>query len=161
MISNEIQTYPGTRKYQTGLRLSLLALLLMLPALSAQEREKLAAEQQAPPSSPAPPLPQNQGKPQPAQANSAPYNPLPAEKDVEVGTYYMRKGDLDAAIPRFEEAIQLRPDWGKPRLLLAELYEKKHDPGSAVKYYKEYLQVYPHAPDAERIQKKIEKLARK
>lgn len=70
----------------------------------------------------------------------------------------MHKGDVDAAIPRFEDAAKLRPEYGKPRLLLAEAYEKKHDASTALKYYKEYLRVYPHAPDAKKIEKKIEKL---
>ena len=70
----------------------------------------------------------------------------------------MHKGDLDAAIPRFEDAIRLRSNYAKPRILLAEIYEKKGDKGNAVKYYKDYLQVFPHAPDAAKVQKKIEKL---
>jgi len=59
----------------------------------------------------------------------------------------------------FEHAAALRPNYGKPRLLLAEAYEKKHDADSALRYYKEYLKVYPDAPDAKKIQKKIEKLS--
>ena len=86
------------------------------------------------------------------------YNPLPAEQDIEVGTYYMHKGDTDAAISRFEDAIQLKADYAKPRMLLAQIYEKKGDKMNAAKYYKEYLQVYPHAPDAVKVQAKIEKL---
>lgn len=53
------------------------------------------------------------------------YDPLPAEKDVDVGEFYMHKGDLDAAIARFEDAIQLKANYAKPRLLLAQIYEKK------------------------------------
>jgi tetratricopeptide (TPR) repeat protein len=86
------------------------------------------------------------------------YNPLPAEQDVDVGTYYMHKGDADAAISRFEDAIQLKADYARPRMLLAQIYEKKGDKANAVKYYKEYLQVYPHAPDAKKVQAKIAKL---
>jgi tetratricopeptide (TPR) repeat protein len=87
------------------------------------------------------------------------YNPLPAEQDVDVGVFYMHKGDVDAAIPRFEDAIQLRANYAKPRLLLAEAYEKKGDKSNAVKYYKEYLKVFPGAPDAKKVEKKIEKLS--
>jgi len=90
---------------------------------------------------------------------SANYDPFPAVKDVEVGEFYLHKGDLDAAISRFEEAIQLRPNYAQPRLLLADVYERKGEKDMAVKYYKEYLQVYPHAPDAKKIEKKIEKLS--
>jgi len=91
---------------------------------------------------------------------AATYNPLPAQQDVEVGMYYLHKGDIDAAIDRFLDAIQQRPNFAKPRLLLGKAYEKKHDNESALKYYKEYLQVLPGAPDAKEVQKKIEKLSK-
>ena len=73
----------------------------------------------------------------------------------------MRKGDVDAAIPRFEDAIRLRDNYAEPRRLLGEAYEKKHDKANAAKYYKEYLRVYPGAPDAKKIQNKIDKLSAK
>ena len=91
---------------------------------------------------------------------NATYNPLPAQQDVEVGMFYLHKGDVDAAIDRFLDAIQQRPNFAKPRLLLGKAYEKKHDNESAVKYYKEYLKVLPGAPDAKEVQKKIEKLSK-
>src|ERR1700747_712229 len=87
-------------------------------------------------------------------------NPLPAQQDVEVGMFYLHKGDVDAAIDRFLDAIQRRPNFAKPRLLLGKAYEKKHDNESAVKYYKEYLKVLPGAPDAKEVQKKIDKLSK-
>ena len=93
------------------------------------------------------------------EQTEAKYDPFPSEQDVEVGrTYYMHKGDFDAAIPRFEDAIRLRSNFAKPRILLAEIYEKKGDKKQAAKYYKEYLEFYPHAPDAAKVQKKIEQL---
>ena len=86
------------------------------------------------------------------------YDPYHAEKDVEVGIFYMHKGDLDAAIGRFENAIQEKPSFARPRLLLGEAHEKKGEKAEAVKYYKEYLQIVPKAPDAKKIQKRIDKL---
>lgn len=86
------------------------------------------------------------------------YDPYLAYHDVEVGNFYMRKGDLDAAIERFEDAIRARPDFAKPRLLLAEAHEKKGDLAAALKYYREYLQVFPGAPDAKKVRKKIDQL---
>jgi tetratricopeptide (TPR) repeat protein len=87
------------------------------------------------------------------------YDPVTAEEDVEVGQFYMRKGDIDAAIGRFQDAVRLRSNFAKPRLLAAEAFEKKGDKADAVKYYKEYLQVLPKAPDAKKIQTRIEKLS--
>jgi tetratricopeptide (TPR) repeat protein len=126
-----------------------------LPARQTQQPN----QQQPPPNSASPaPGPQKQGQGQAPPPDDHKYDAYNAEKDIEVGMFYMHKGDMDAAIPRFEDAAKLRPDYGKPRLLLAEAYEKKKDPVAALKYYKEYLQVYPHAPDAKKIEKRIEKL---
>ncbi len=95
----------------------------------------------------------------PPEDNPA-WDPFHAAQDIDVGTFYMHKGDLDAAIGRFEDAIRLRPNFAKPRILLAEVYEKKGDKTEALHYYKEYLQVFPDAPDAKKVQKKIEKLSK-
>lgn len=92
-------------------------------------------------------------------ADTGSYDPVSAQDDIDVGMFYLHKGDIDAAISRFQDAIRLRSNFAKPRLLLAEAYEKKGDKASARKYYKEYLQVYPKAPDTKKIQSKIEKLS--
>jgi tetratricopeptide (TPR) repeat protein len=89
------------------------------------------------------------------------WDPFHAQQDIDVGTFYMHKGDIDAAISRFEDAIRLRANFAKPRLLLAEAYEKKGDKSEAIRYYKEYLKVLPDAPDAKKVQQKIEKLSSK
>jgi tetratricopeptide (TPR) repeat protein len=89
------------------------------------------------------------------------WDPFHAQQDIDVGEFYLHKGDLDAAITRFEDAIRLRANFAKPRILLAETYEKKGDKSEAVRYYKEYLQVLPSAPDAKKVQQKIEKLSKK
>jgi tetratricopeptide (TPR) repeat protein len=89
------------------------------------------------------------------------WDPFHAQQDIDVGEFYLHKGDLDAAITRFEDAIRLRANFAKPRMLLAETYEKKGDKSEAVRYYKEYLQVFPSAPDAKKVQQKIEKLSKK
>lgn len=87
------------------------------------------------------------------------WNSQGAYHDVNVGNFYKAKGDPDAAIARYQDAIRLKPDFAKPRLLLAEIYEKRGDGPTALKYYKEYLQVFPDAPEAKKVQKKIEKLS--
>ena len=89
------------------------------------------------------------------------WDPFHAQQDIDVGEFYLHKGDLDAAITRFEDAIKLRANFAKPRLLLAETYEKKGDKSEALRYYKEYLQILPNAVDAKKVQQKIDKLSRK
>ena len=99
------------------------------------------------------------GPPPAPAADAGTYDPVSAEQDVDVGMFYMRKGDIDAAISRFQDAIRLRSSFAKPRLLAAQAYEKKGDKINAVKYYKEYLQVAPKAPDAKKVQSRIDKLS--
>jgi tetratricopeptide (TPR) repeat protein len=96
-----------------------------------------------------------------APEDSAAWDPFHAEQDIEVGTFYMHKGDTDAAIARFEDAIRLRPNFAKPRILIAEIYEKRGDKTSALQFYKEYLKVFPDAPDSAKVKKKIENLSKK
>jgi tetratricopeptide (TPR) repeat protein len=106
--------------------------------------------------------PSNAAKPGvlPPEDNPA-WDPFHAAQDIEVGTFYMHKGDMDAAIERFQDAIRLRPNFAKPRILIAEIYEKKGDKSEALHYYKEYLQVFPDAPDSKKVQKKIAQLSKK
>jgi tetratricopeptide (TPR) repeat protein len=116
-------------------------------------------------SPPPPSKPSDTPKPKPntdSPARSAPdqpkWDPLRAEKDLDVGKYYMRKGDYDAAIDRFQDAVDAKPGYAVPFRFLGECYEKKGKKKPAVKAYQRYLDLYPHAEDGDKIRKKIEKL---
>jgi tetratricopeptide (TPR) repeat protein len=86
------------------------------------------------------------------------WDPLRAEKDIEVGQHYMHKGDFDAAIDRFQDAIEAKPGYAISFRYLGEAQEKKGLRKQAIKSYQRYLDLYPHAEDAEKIKKKLEKL---
>ncbi len=86
------------------------------------------------------------------------WDPQRAEKDIEVGQYYMKKGDVDAAIDRFQDATLAKPGYAVPFKYLGEAQEKKGLKKPAIKSYERYLELYPRAEDAEKIKKKIEKL---
>lgn len=86
------------------------------------------------------------------------YDPLRAEKDLEVGQYYMHKGDVDAAIDRFQDATTAKPGYAIPFRYLGEAQEKKGLKKQAIQSYSRYLDLYPHAEDGDKIRKKIDKL---
>jgi tetratricopeptide (TPR) repeat protein len=86
------------------------------------------------------------------------WDPLRAEKDLEVGQYYMKKGDVDAAIDRFQDAALAKPGYAIPFRLLGEAQEKKGLKREAIKSYTRYLDLFPRAEDKDKIEKKIEKL---
>ena len=86
------------------------------------------------------------------------WDPLRAEKDIEVGEHYMHKGDYDAAMDRFQDAIDAKPGYAIPFRYLGEAQEKKGLKKQAIKSYQRYLDLYPHAEDGAKIKKKLEKL---
>lgn len=137
------------------------AVLFVAAALSFAAQP--ACAQEPPPTPPAKqPAP---AKPKPntdsavkSAADQPKWDPLRAEKDLEVGKYYMKKGDVDAAIDRFQDAAEAKPGYAIPYRFLGEAYEKKGQKKPAVKAYQRYLDLYPHAEDGDKIRKKIEKL---
>jgi hypothetical protein len=87
---------------------------------------------QDPPQQPAGSPPAKQKPPKPntdTATQNAPdqpkWDPLRAEKDLEVGQYYMKRGDYDAAIDRFNDAIEAKPGYAIPFRWLGEAEEKK------------------------------------
>ncbi|MGH9816904.1 MAG: tetratricopeptide repeat protein, partial [Candidatus Acidiferrales bacterium] len=91
----------------------------------------------------------------------AEFDPLKAEKNLEVARYYLRKGNYDAAIDRLKDSIRYKSNFAEPHRLLGEAFEKKGDREEAVRYYKKYLEILPSAQDAQKIGEKIEHLQRK
>ncbi|HVC00461.1 MAG TPA: tetratricopeptide repeat protein [Candidatus Dormibacteraeota bacterium] len=83
-----------------------------------------------------------------------------AEKDVQIGQFYLKIGKYDASISRFQEALAHDPSWAVPHEWLGEAFEKKNDPERALAEYREYLKKDPHAKDARKIRQRMEKLAR-
>lgn len=86
------------------------------------------------------------------------WDPLRAEKDMQVGQYYLHKGDVDAAIDRFQDATLAKPGYAIPFRFLGEAQEKKGLKRDAIKSYTRYLDLFPKADDKDKIEKKIEKL---
>jgi tetratricopeptide (TPR) repeat protein len=128
---------------------------------------QLRAQDPAPESSskpaetPAPKKPDKKQKSDTATQNAPDqpsWDPLRAEKDLEVGQYYMRKGDVDAAIDRFQDATTAKPGYAVPFRFLGEAQEKKGLKKQAIASYSRYLDLYPHAEDGDKISKKIDKL---
>ncbi len=106
------------------------------------------------PAPPPAPAAEEVAAPPPAPA----FDPLHSERSLDVGNFYLKKGEYDAAIDRFEEAARDNPKSAKPYLLLGETYEKKNDSSSAITAYRKYLDLFQKAPDRDKILRRIEKL---
>lgn len=155
--------HPTERMGRT-LQKALLLAVIGFVLLTAATRNFAQDPPPPPPDKPAAPT----DKPKPPKTNAdnatqnAPdqpkWDPLRAEKDMQVGEYYMHKGDLDAAIDRFEDATLAKPGYAVPFRYLGEAQEKKGMKKQAIKSYQRYLGLYPKAEDKDKVQKKIDKL---
>jgi tetratricopeptide (TPR) repeat protein len=128
-----------------------LAVLLALPFAA----RPAAAQESTLDKGPAPPYVEPAPPPEPPKPV---FDPLRANKSIEVGTFYMKRGNYDAAIDRFHDATEFEPGMAKSYVLLGEAYEHKGDAENALAAYRKYLNLRRDAPDREKIQKKIEKL---
>jgi len=136
-----------------------ITLLFWGPLLRAQDPASESSSKPA--DAPAPKKPDKKQKSDSATQNAPDqpsWDPLRAEKDLEVGQYYMRKGDVDAAIDRFQDATTAKPGYAIPFRFLGEAQEKRGLKKEAIKSYSRYLDLFPHAADGDKIRKKIDKL---
>ena len=134
----------------------LFSSLLVLPA-RAQDAPK------QPPKPPAqqPQQPEEQEPPE-EDANLKPkvysFNPLQANKELQVGDLYLKKRSYKAAAGRFREATRWNPNLAEAWLRLGEAEEKRKNRKDAKDAYAKYLELQPEARDAAEIRKKIASL---
>ena len=143
--------------------LSAIAVVMAISQGGAQDPQQESPPKPADSAAPAPTKKQSKPDKDSATKNAPDqpmWDPLRAEKDIEVGQHYMHKGDYDAAIDRFQDAIEAKPGYAIPFRYLGEAQEKKGLRKQAIKSYQRYLDLYPRAEDTERIKKKLEKLHR-
>ncbi len=86
------------------------------------------------------------------------FNPLQAQKELQTGNYYFKKGSYRAAVGRFREAIKWNDGYADAWLRLGEAEEKLNDRKAAREAYTRYLDVAADAHNAGEIRKKLEKL---
>jgi tetratricopeptide (TPR) repeat protein len=86
------------------------------------------------------------------------FNPLEAQKWVDVGNQYFKKGRYRAAEGRYRGATKWNEGYGEAWLRLGEVEEKLKDVQAAREAYTKYLEVAPDARNAAQIRKKLEKL---
>ncbi|HLW83039.1 MAG TPA: tetratricopeptide repeat protein [Candidatus Acidoferrales bacterium] len=102
-----------------------------------------------------------------AQSHQAPqpqeqhFDPVRAVHDVNVGKFYMKRGDLGGAIARFKDALLYKPHYAEACLLLGQAYEKSNDPGRAITYYQEYLKILPNTHESKKLHGHIAALQKK
>jgi len=90
-----------------------------------------------------------------------PYNPMKAMKDVEVGDFYFKKENYNAAISRYREALEFKPHDAEATFKLAEALNKTGDTASARENYEAYLKILSKGPYAQKAREALSKLKQK
>ena len=87
-----------------------------------------------------------------------PWNPMKAMKDIEVGDFYYKKENYEAAVSRYREALEFKPHDAEATFKLAEALNKSGDTAGATENYQAYLKILPNGPYAKKAQEALEKL---
>jgi tetratricopeptide (TPR) repeat protein len=83
------------------------------------------------------------------------FNPLQAEKEMQTGDFYAKKGAHKAAAGRYEEALKWNPGLTAAWRKLAVSRGKLKDEKAAAEAWKKVLELEPEAKDAKEIRKRI------
>jgi tetratricopeptide (TPR) repeat protein len=88
-----------------------------------------------------------------------PWDPHRAAKNIEVGDFYFKRKNYRAALGRYQEALEYKPNDAEANFHLAQCFDKLNDPDQASAHYHEYLKILPQgvfAPDAHRALERLE-----
>ncbi len=88
------------------------------------------------------------------------FNPYQANKELEVGSFHMKRGNYAAAVARFQEALKWNPRLAAAYLKLGEAYEKRGELKKALETYRKYLELERNSKKARQVQKAIARLER-
>jgi tetratricopeptide (TPR) repeat protein len=87
-----------------------------------------------------------------------PWNPYRAVKDDEVGDFYFKQKNYKAALARYQDALDYKPNDAIANFRMAQCYEKLSQPDQSVAHYQEYLRILPEGPFSKQAKKALEKL---
>jgi outer membrane protein assembly factor BamD (BamD/ComL family) len=88
-------------------------------------------------------------------------NPLLAKKNVEIGDFYYKKKNYDAAIQRYIEALEYEPGSIPAYEALARAYEKNEELDKAMGTYEDFIEKFPDSPKISDFLSKLSKLKKK
>ncbi len=88
----------------------------------------------------------------PEVAKPKEYDPLLAERNINIGDFYYKKKNYDAAVDRYADALAYQPDSAKARQALARACAK------ALEEHQTYIRKNPNALDLAQHRNRITKL---
>lgn len=86
------------------------------------------------------------------------FNPIQAQKELQVGDFYFKKKSYRAAAGRYERASKWQPDLAEAYYKIGVSREKLEQADQAVAAFQKYLELSPSGRKAEEVKKKIAQL---
>jgi len=86
------------------------------------------------------------------------FNPVQAQKEMQIGGFYFKKGSFRAAAARFLEAAKWNPGLAEAYLRLGEAYEKLKATDQARNAYEKFLELEPKSRQAAQVRKRLSAL---
>lgn len=93
--------------------------------------------------------------------NDKMFNPMEAEKSVEVGNFYLKRKNYSAAIQRYLEALDYQPNLVTAYEALVRAYEKNDEIDKAITVCNDFLSKFPYSPKADTFRSLLAKLQEK
>lgn len=87
-----------------------------------------------------------------------PFDPHKAQKDIEVGDYYAKRGNLKAALARYESALTFQDNNGEAIWKAALTAEKIGNRDAAAKHYRDYVAILPRGEHRAHAEKALQRL---
>lgn len=128
-----------------------LTLALALTALLAQEK----------PRKDKPKLIRNDRITEPAEPEVITPDPKEARRHIEVGDFYLKRGNLKAARERYREAVRYGPTLAEGYEKLVETLEQMEDWQGALEACREFLSNNPQSNEVREFQEKAQRLEEK
>ncbi|HET7872699.1 MAG TPA: DUF6479 family protein, partial [Terriglobales bacterium] len=92
------------------------------------------------------------------EASNVVWDPHRADKDIEVGNYYLKHRNYRAALDRFHDALLYKPGDAEATFGLAVTQEHMELLNQAYKSYSKYLEILPHGPQAQLAQDAMKRI---
>lgn len=88
-------------------------------------------------------------------------DPVKAQKSLEVGDFYFRRGSYKAAVERYRDAVDYAPAKAKPYEKLTRALEKLKEFSKAVEVCEEFIHKNPTSGRVNDFEKRAQKLSKK
>ena len=85
-------------------------------------------------------------------------NPMLCEQNIDIGNFYYKKKNYEAAIRRYLDALEYQPDSARAYDALTRAYEKSDQPAKAVAAYRQFIEKNPDSPKSPEFRTRLAKL---